>query len=67
MVYGEVAWQIYARADKKINAIKAFRHLTGDGLKESKDAVERWISNGYSPFPKDEPIEGVTLGELLGK
>jgi hypothetical protein len=26
---------------KKIDAIKAFRTLTGDGLKESKDAVER--------------------------
>lgn len=26
--------------DRKIEAIKAFRCLTGDGLKESKDAVE---------------------------
>jgi ribosomal protein L7/L12 len=26
---------------RKIEAIKAFRCLTGDGLKESKDAVER--------------------------
>jgi ribosomal protein L7/L12 len=68
MVYGEVAWQIYARMDKKIAAIKAFRHLTGEGLKESKDHVEKWITNGYSYFAKeDEPVEGKTLGELLGK
>ena len=30
---------------QKIEAIKAFRDLTGAGLKESKDAVERyWVS-----------------------
>ena len=28
-------------ADRKIEAIKAYRALTGHGLKESKDAVER--------------------------
>jgi ribosomal protein L7/L12 len=28
------------RANQKINAIKHYRMLTGDGLKESKDAVE---------------------------
>jgi ribosomal protein L7/L12 len=31
--------------DRKIEAIKAFRTLTGDGLKESKDAVERVMGN----------------------
>jgi ribosomal protein L7/L12 len=31
--------------DNKIEAIKAYRQLTGHGLKEAKDAVERyWIS-----------------------
>lgn len=29
------------RQGKKIEAIKVYRQLTGEGLKESKDAVER--------------------------
>lgn len=31
-------------ADKKIHAIKAYRELTGMGLKESKDAIESLTS-----------------------
>lgn len=31
----------YLRAGKKIQAIKVYRELTGVGLKEAKDAVER--------------------------
>lgn len=27
-------------SDRKIEAIKGYRHLTGHGLKESKDAIE---------------------------
>ncbi|GAA0380181.1 ribosomal protein L7/L12 [Streptomyces blastmyceticus] len=30
-----------AHNGQKIKAIKAYRELTGDGLKEAKDAVER--------------------------
>jgi hypothetical protein len=30
--------------DRKIDAIKAFRNLTGQGLKESKDAVEALLN-----------------------
>lgn len=44
----------------KIPAIKAYRDLCHAGLKESKDAVERyWVS---------KPIkeEGATLGDILG-
>lgn len=41
----------------KIEAIKSFRTLTGQGLKESKDAVERyWIGNRN---------EGANLGDIL--
>ncbi|MFE5816080.1 ribosomal protein L7/L12 [Streptomyces sp. NPDC056479] len=29
------------RSDKKIQAIKVYREITGAGLKEAKDAVER--------------------------
>jgi len=38
---------------KKIEAIKAYRTLTGAGLKESKDAVERyWTSSEYRTAKK---------------
>jgi hypothetical protein len=33
-------WEMI-RADKKLAAIKAYREVTGTGLKEAKDAVER--------------------------
>lgn len=39
---GNVRNLLYAMSnDRKIEAIKEFRTLTGDGLKESKEAVER--------------------------
>jgi hypothetical protein len=38
---------------KKIEAIKAYRILTGTGLKESKDAVEK-----YWPQPVNDPRQG---------
>ena len=39
----EVEWQRLARIGQKIQAIKAYRELTGDDLKESKEAAEFWI------------------------
>jgi ribosomal protein L7/L12 len=36
----------HIRAGKKIQAIKVYRELTGVGLKEAKDAVER-MEAGY--------------------
>ncbi|MEU2511180.1 ribosomal protein L7/L12 [Streptomyces syringium] len=33
-----------ACSGEKIKAIKAYRELTGEGLKESKDAVERLVT-----------------------
>jgi ribosomal protein L7/L12 len=37
------------KGTQKIEAIKAYRNLTGAGLKESKDAVERyWVSKDQS-------------------
>ncbi|GAA2605254.1 ribosomal protein L7/L12 [Streptomyces axinellae] len=32
-----------ARSDKKIQAIKRYRELTGEGLKEAKEAVDRLV------------------------
>ena len=40
--------------DGFIPAIKAYRNLTGQGLKESKEAIERYRS--IPKFPKDDPI-----------
>jgi hypothetical protein len=48
---------------QKIEAIKAYCTLTGAGLKESKDAVERyWVSK-----PVEKASEAATLGDILGK
>jgi len=46
---------------QKIEAIKLYRKLTGWGLKESKDAVEKyWVSK-----PIIEKNEGANLGDIL--
>ena len=42
---------------RKIDAIKAYRTLTGEGLKESKDAVEMIMSK-FAP-------DHATLGDIL--
>ena len=52
---------LMAEGMRKIEAIKVHRTIAGHGLKESKDAVERyWVS-------KPEPIAKVeaTLGDIL--
>jgi len=36
-------WKVEARADRKVEAIKAFRTETGAGLKEAKDIVEAYL------------------------
>lgn len=51
--------------DRFIPAIKAYRALTGTGLKEAKEAVER-----YRNYNKPVPVpvyasEGATLGDIL--
>ncbi|MCA9690249.1 MAG: ATP-dependent Clp protease ATP-binding subunit, partial [Myxococcales bacterium] len=38
-----------ARAGKKIQAIKEYRSITGQGLKASKEAVEAYMRTGYWP------------------
>jgi hypothetical protein len=43
---GEVYRQDNGFGPSKISAIKAYRDLTGAGLKESKDAVDSLIENG---------------------
>jgi hypothetical protein len=39
-------WKVHAREDRKVEAIKAFRVLTGAGLKEAKDIVEAYAMDG---------------------
>lgn len=52
--------ELMANGQKKIEAIKAYRELTGSGLKESKDAVEAyWIAAPNK--------DGPTLSDILGK
>jgi hypothetical protein len=48
---------------QKIEAIKVFRDLTGAGLKESKDAIERY----WNARPVIDANEGATLGDILGQ
>ena len=57
---------LMAEGTRKIEAIKAYRVLTGAGLKESKDAVERyWVSK---PAHSNTVVSssGATLGDILG-
>lgn len=46
---------------KKIEAIKAYRALTGADLRTSKDAVERY----WKPVAM-EPAQAARLGDILG-
>lgn len=43
---------------RKIDAIKEYRMITGEGMKESKGAVE-WIMNKFQPQTE------ATLGDIL--
>lgn len=36
-------WKVKARADRKVDAIRAFRDRTGAGLREAKDVVEEYM------------------------
>lgn len=61
-------------ADGFIPAIKAYRALTGAGLKESKEAVERYRvipkfrdSQPAKPYGDGTGETGATLGDILGK
>ena len=51
------------KPDGFIPAIKAYRVLTGAGLKESKEAIERYRS--IPNFPKKVEPESATLGDIL--
>jgi len=63
---------LMAEGTRKIEAIKLHRKLTGYGLKESKDLVEKyWVSK---PIPQPEKQEyradlnqGASLGDILAK
>jgi Ribosomal protein L7/L12 C-terminal domain len=51
---------------RKIEAIKAYRTLTGAGLKESKDAVEKyWNNKGHYVPDEKKPASEATLGDIL--
>lgn len=47
--------------DKKIEAIKEHRCLTGRGLKESKDWVEKLISDLGKKFSKKDDEDDITF------
>lgn len=51
--------------DGFIPAIKAYRSITGAGLKEAKEAIERY--RNIPKFPEKKSDEGATLGDILGK
>lgn len=57
--------ELMAGGQKKIEAIKTYRTLTGLGLKESKDQVEKYwpaLSKHYVPAVT---TESSTLGDIL--
>jgi Ribosomal protein L7/L12 C-terminal domain len=57
---------LMAEGTRKIEAIKAYRTLTGAGLKESKDAVEKyWNSKGHYNNPPETPTD--ILGHAAGR
>lgn len=51
--------ELMAEGTRKIEAIKVYRNMTGQGLKEAKDAIERYWVN--------KPIkeEGAELSDIL--
>ncbi len=54
--------------DRKIEAIKVLREHTVLGLKEAKDAVERWDLSAAAPAPRDIALQNSVDGgasELL--
>ena len=55
---------LMAEGNRKIEAIKAYRTLTGAGLKEGKDAVEKYWLPGVDHYAlkSDEPAK---LGDIL--
>lgn len=55
----EVTVTLIAAGDKKVNAIKAVRAITGLGLKEAKDLVDN------APSPIKEGIERSEAEELV--
>src|ERR1700685_723067 len=58
-----------AAPDGFISAIKAYRALTGEGLKESKQAIERYriVTHTTTAIVENKPAsEPATLGDILG-
>lgn len=58
--------QLMHEGDRKIEAIKTYRTLTGAGLKESKDAVEKYWTAKPLPKPVKAPDYEATFGDILG-
>ena len=52
---------LMAEGTRKIETIKAYRMLTGVGLKEAKEAIERyWVY-------KNDEVKPASLSDILGK
>ncbi len=45
------------QAGQKINAIKAYREITGTGLKEAKEAVDRMATGANEPLPQTPSVQ----------
>jgi ribosomal protein L7/L12 len=52
----EEVWRLI-RAGQKINAIKAYRQITGTGLKEAKVAVDRMAAGTKEPLPQEQSAQ----------
>ena len=50
---------------ERISAIKAYRVLTGAGLKESKEAVEQYWTHKGHPVVLNAAPDIATLGDIL--
>lgn len=54
------------RDGEKINAIKEYRSLTGEGLRESKDAIEMLMNRFAKPYHNDYDNVGHSIRCALG-
>ena len=52
----EEVWRLI-RAGQKINAIKAYRQITGTGLKEAKAAVDHMTAGTKEPLPQEQSVQ----------
>lgn len=52
---------------RKIDAIKQYRMMTGYGLKESKDIVEKYWPNQETKYTRNELVQKLKESDLAGE